>query len=64
MMNMKEEFSVTSSKITLISLCWNMLKSEDKILKNIAYIFSCKFIVTFGLPEEKVVQIYISLLKN
>ena len=52
---MKEEFSACDSKITLISFCWNMLKSEDKILKNIAYIFSCKFIVTFGLPEEKVV---------
>jgi hypothetical protein len=32
-----------------------MLKCEDKILKNMAYIFACKFIVNFGLPEEKVI---------
>jgi len=32
-----------------------MFKSEDKTIKNIAYIFACKFIVTFGLPIDKVI---------
>jgi hypothetical protein len=40
-----------------------MLKSDDKTIKNIAYIFACRFIVIFGLPLEKIIQIYVSLLK-
>ena len=41
-----------------------MCKTEDKTIKNKAYIFACKFIVTFGLPINNIIQIYISLLKS
>lgn len=64
MVHLSEEFGECKTKINMISFCWNMMKCEDKILKNIAYIFACKFIVTFGLPEDKILQIYISLLKS
>jgi len=64
MPKMSEEFSLSERKINLIQFCWDMLKSEDKIIKNIAYIFACKFIVVYGLPQEKIFQIYVSLLKS
>ena len=57
-------FSEFDYKKTLIKFGWDFLISEDKIVKNIAYIFACKFIITFGLPLEKIIQIYISLLKS
>jgi hypothetical protein len=52
-------------KRELIAYGWYMLKTEDKILKNIAYVFVTKFIVTIGLPDtQKVIQVYVSLLKS
>lgn len=62
---MKEEFSEFRLKRELIAYGWYMLKTEDKILKNIAYVFVTKFIVTIGLPDtQKVIQVYVSLLKS
>ena len=55
---MKEEFSEFKLKRELIAYGWYMLKTEDKILKNIAYVFVTKFIVTIGLPDtQKVIQV-------
>ena len=54
---MKNEFSECRRKIELISFCWDMLKCEEKFLKNLAYIVTCKFITNFGIPEEKVIQV-------
>ena len=61
---MKNELSETKRKIDLISFGWNMIKSEDRILKNIGYIFVCKFLIQYTLPENNVIQIFISLLKS
>ena len=61
---MKNELSETKRKIDLISFGWNMIKSEDRILKNIGYIFVCKFLIQYTLPESNVIQIFISLLKS
>lgn len=55
---MKEEFSEFKLKRELIAYGWYMLKTEDKMLKNIAYVFVSKFIVTIGLPDtQKVIQV-------
>ena len=50
---MKEEFS--EHKKALLSFGWHFLKiTEDKILKHFAYIFTCKFIKIFGIPDDMV----------
>lgn len=55
---MKEEVSVYKLKKELISYGWIMLKCEDKIFKNIGYVFVTKFIVTLGFPDtQKVIQV-------
>lgn len=59
----KDEFS--EHKKALLSFGWHFLKIfDDKILKHFAYIFTCKFIKIFGIPEEMVLQIYVALLKG
>lgn len=63
MIFMKEVFS--EHKKALLSFGWYFLKiSDDKILKHYAYIFTCNFIKTFGIPEEMILQIYVALLKG
>ncbi len=60
---MPQEFM--ESKKQLLAFGWLFLKlSDDKILKHFAYIFTCKFIRIFGIPDDMVLQIYVALLKG
>ena len=52
-------------KKSLLQFGWHFLKIlDDKILKHFAYIFTCKFIKIFGIPDDMVLQIYVALLKG
>ena len=56
---LKDDFIEYEIRKDLINFCWNKIKTEDKITKNLAYIFACKFIVSYGLPFDNVYQVNI-----
>ena len=48
--NMRDELA--KYKEVIIKLCWNLIKSENKIFKNIGYLSTCKFISVYRMPSD------------
>lgn len=56
---------LTEHKRDLLGIIWTLLKVEDKMLKNYAFICTSNFIRIFNIEESnKVLSIYLTLLRG
>lgn len=56
--------SLDEHRKELIKFSWGLLKNEDTVCKNWAYLNVCRFIAAFDTPPKIILQVYVALIKS